>query len=84
MNTIFNFILLIIKITLAMYVSIFVLVLLFDIYKATYTKIRKNNSFVNSFIYELKNDLYTTFVKVLNPWKAVLWVISLIKKNKRK
>ncbi len=78
MNTIFNFILLIIKITLAMYVSIFVLVLLFDIYKATYTKIRKNNSFVNSFIYELKNDLYTTFVKVLNPWKAVLWVISLI------
>ena len=61
-----------------MYVSIFVLVLLFDIYKATYTKIRKNNSFVNSFIYELKNDLYTTFVKVLNPWKAVLWVISLI------
>lgn len=78
MNTIFNFILLIIKITLAMYVSIFVLVLLFDIYKATYAKIRKNNSFVNSFIYELKNDLYTTFVKVLNPWKAVLWVISLI------
>jgi hypothetical protein len=78
MNTIFNFILLIIKITLAMYVSIFVLVLLFDIYKATYAKIRKNNSFVNSFIYESKNDLYTTFVKVLNPWKAVLWVISLI------
>lgn len=78
MNTIFNFILLIIKITLAMYVSIFVLVLLFDIYKATYAKIRKNNSFVNSFIYELKNDLYITFVKVLNPWKAILWVISLI------
>lgn len=78
MNTIFNFILLIIKLLLAMYVAIFVLVLLFDLYKATYAKIRKNSSFINSFIYELKNDLYTTFVKVLNPLRFVLWVVSLI------
>ncbi|MFK4947429.1 hypothetical protein ET006_04935 [Lactococcus garvieae] len=78
MNTLFNFLLLIIKVALAMYIAIFVLVLLLDLYKATYAKICKNKSFVNSFIHELKNDLYITFVKVLNPWKAVLWVISLI------
>ena len=38
MNTVFNFLLLIIKVALAMYIAIFIFVLAFDFCKAMYAK----------------------------------------------
>lgn len=66
MNTVFNFLLLIIKVALAMYIAIFMLVLAFDLCKAIYVKIYHQKQFMNTLIVETKNDLHTTFVKVLN------------------
>lgn len=78
MNTVFNFLLLIIKVALAMYIAIFIFVLAFDFCKAMYAKRHSQKQFIDIFIFELKNDLHTTFVKVLNPLKFISWIISII------
>ena len=78
MNTVFDFLLLIIKMALIMYIAIFMFVLAFDLCKAIYVKIYRQKQFMNTLIAETKNDLHTIFVKVLNPLRFILWIISLI------
>lgn len=78
MSNVFNFILIILKAVLLLYVVIFVLVLFLDICKAVYAKMNSKSSLGNSFKQEFKKDLHITFVKTLNPVRYVLWVISLV------
>lgn len=61
-----------------MYIAIFVLVVVLDICKAIYSKLHNHGNFTHTFVYESKKDLYFTFIKVLNPMRFILWVISLI------
>ena len=78
MSNVFNFILIILKAFLLLYVVVFFLVLFLDIWKAVYATINSKSSFSASFKHELIKDLHITFIKTLNPVNFILWVFSLV------